>query len=318
MTSPSQQITGLGTAEHLFEQGTMQEMHHTYRGAAELGLYLSGATYGMVGQSPVARMLGVENELSPLEVLIDGMLARDGSAHWIDLANGYGVAQREIRKRRYLGNSAVQMTGVDLLDRNVTDIPKVRFGTDRVREYLADFGLPDDVFDPAYAPDLVQAPMETVSLDRMGGLVTITEGIQYSRNPMLAIANAYNHVTPGGVAVISSNAYNHVSSGGVVVVSSEASSQTPWVENTRQIGTLGEHTYAAITGVLDAAGIEHAEVGFAKDVQTGKFRSIAIRREPGSVLVAPQRIAMQNRVYCPETVYEPGGPLLQVVKLKAA
>jgi SAM-dependent methyltransferase len=207
-----------------------------------------------------------QDERVSLEGVLQGM--SDGLTrplHWVEMGGGRGLAMRQLAAKN-VGRQALNMTNVDLLD----------FGLDGLEiEYLE--GLATDLTAENAQPRLIQANIETVSLNEPADVITSVEVMQYLNDPIGAICNWYNLLADNGLLIISTEG-----------------DWTSWIRYQREPGqgnreeTPAKHLLEALQvgGVPFAASAESDyENGFRPKLDPDCIETLVVQKRPGTQLV---------------------------------
>ena len=115
-------------------------------------------------------------------------------AYWVDMGGGHGLAQRQMLIDKKMVK-IIHATNVDIIERKNRE-----FNEEEVQYLTKKF---PGIFEPETAPDFIQANIENVKLPTPADLITSVEAIQYLNDPLLAISNWYNQLSPNGLVIIS-------------------------------------------------------------------------------------------------------------------
>lgn len=177
--------------EKAADQRVVQADKLTYRTLAEYDDLLFGNQY-------VSAFLAAQTGARSLEGMLGNAACQsENTFNWVDMCGGYAVAMRQVAEACKLGN--LSMTSVDLVEWSIEELE----GDKDFREGTLGYELEK----PEHAPNSIIDDAETVILPEPANLVTSIMGIQYLDDPLRAIANWYNQLKPGGIAVITSGSY---------------------------------------------------------------------------------------------------------------
>lgn len=127
---------------------------------------------------------------APFQELIQEQIRLKGRVVYADVSPGYRFALRQARK---LFGTDLVTYGVDLRDWFTADILP---SAELQKKYQSLLG--PDILDPAYDSRLVMETMETAKLPEPADLISFVYSLDYSGDPLAAIANFYNQLNPQG------------------------------------------------------------------------------------------------------------------------
>lgn len=197
--------------------------------------------------------------------LLSGMAESRGRAiHWADMGAGYAVALRQVGADASL-RERVRRTAVDL------SYPELSKGGEK---YEALSQLLPELFTEDAEPDFIQGNIEEVALPAQADLITSIYALQYLNDPLRAICNWYNQLSPGGLMVVGDDTgfSSHISFHEAPVLST---GPTPLELALRALGSAGVR-YATNGRYVPQDNAWNYDLAFA--------RIIAVQKEPDTLL----------------------------------
>jgi hypothetical protein len=146
----------------------------------------------------VRRLAGKEQDptwaTEGLIKLLEDTIRNNGSAVWVDLGCGNGVALRQAKvalKEKGVDISKLRTIGIDLLPVDTNDLRS------HIETYpnLYQDGLDSD----EYAPEFIQGDMSSVRFPEEADIVTGVETLQWTNDPLAVIGNANKQLKINGV-----------------------------------------------------------------------------------------------------------------------
>jgi len=265
-----------GYEELCIEQAPVQARKAHSRGLNEYSYsyFFSGQDHTPPRSSSVTDMLRPycpeSDEIVTLQGVLRGLSAASGGrpVSWTDMCGGRGVALRQLALQPELAGKFI-LTNVDLFDFSKTDKRSMRTAT-LEQEYPG-------IFSDEAAPRLILADATTVELSQPADIITSVESPQYLHHPLAAICNWYNQLRGNGLLLVSTehkwdSRIGYMGDG----------SMTP-TEVTPPAHLLQELSAKAITHAATSE-YDYAD-GRRPDLKPGAFRTLAVRKEPGTRMV---------------------------------
>lgn len=275
-------------AELAAEQKKIQRHHGRTRALTGYDGYNSHFFPPKLGNgTPVTRFLQERHiAATSIQSLIGSMREqnRDRPLRWTDMCGGFGVAMRQLK---FLGAAEhVVRTCVDIAQHDPATVqPRI------VEEYKAG-GF--DIFDPQHAPDnFLYDDVVTVNLPGPQDLITSVQGLMYLRDPLKFVANCYNQLAPGGLALLATRTY--------------------WGLLMHQ-GGQGAEAVRHVAEELEEHDVPYAFANDKGDDGAHCFNTLALQRVEGTRLQASSVIRAQTDWSQYMNVqYAAGAPALRVV-----
>ncbi len=227
--------------------------------------------------------------LSP-DTLIEGLSERQPNRpiHWVEMAGGLAIAQRQTAANLQLRDSPAQvtMTNVDLFDwEDHLDTRQLN----RMERLSSSLGY--TILDRGYRPSFIQADAQTVELPQPADLLTCVQALQYFDNPLQAITNWYNQLQDKGVMIIAT--------------------ELKWTDHISQVDTPPEKLFADFF-----AQLRQASVHYALDSKLpADFKVLAMQKQAGTRLQLNTGVVSKtsDENFAKSILYQAGPAAIEVV-----
>lgn len=147
---------------------------------------------------PESRRLSGGRSVKIADTVVAALLhdTNDTTTHWADFGGGFGIAQREYR-HRIDPDGHVQLTNVSIaLHGQGLELLKMKSRNNP--RYLKVKKLLEDT----YAPVILRENIETVALPQLANVITSVQCLQYTLDPLAALANMYSNLKPNGIMAV--------------------------------------------------------------------------------------------------------------------